>query len=104
MSKRKISDKTLVLPPSGVTTRARSAAGGAAVGVGVAAPAILPAPAPAVAAVAAGVAPVPPGSVVVAGAAPVTYAAGVRTRIVQNTNLIPDLAGIVLSYNVNVYI
>ena len=103
MSKHKISDKTIVPPPSGVITRAPLAAVGAVVGIGVGVGIVpplagAPALALAVAAVAAGVAPVPPGSVVVAGAAPVTYASVVRTRILQNTNLIPDLAGIVLSY------
>ena len=101
MSKRKISDKTVVPARSGVSTRAQLAAAGAgAVGVGVGdgvgIVALLPPVAPALPAPA--VALVPAAGGVVAGAAVVTYEAGVRTRILQHTNVIPDLAAIIVSY------
>ena len=99
MSKRKIIDNTV--SRSGVNTRASLAAaasggggdgGGGGGGVSAGAP-LSGAPAPAVA-----VTPVAPAAAGGVVAAAVTYAAGVRTRILQQTNLIPDLVGIILSY------
>ena len=98
MSKRKISDKTAAPPPSGINTRARSAAAGVIVGVGVGVGVVVPFPPVAPALPAPAVVLVPAAGVVVAGAAAVTYEAGVRTRILQHTNVIPDLAAIILSY------
>ena len=98
MSKRKISDNTIVPPPSGVYTRARSAAAGVGVGVGAGVGVVAPLPVVVAALPAPAVAVVPAAGGVVAGAAIVTYEAGVRTRILQHTNVIPDLAAIILSY------
>ena len=97
MSKRKISDKTAAPPASGVNTRARSAAAGVSAGGGGGGGVVAPFP-PVVPALPAPAVAVPAAGGVVAGAAVVTYEAAVRTRILQHTNVVPDLAAIILSY------
>ena len=86
MSKRQVADNTVLR--SGVNTPALlAAAGNGGVGV-VASPSVAPAAAVAVA----------PAQAVALVAFAVTYEARVRTRILQYTNLIADLVGIILSY------
>ena len=97
MSKRKKADKTIV--SSGANNPPSVAVGigsgvGSGVSVGVVAPLpVVPIPVPVPALV-----PPPAGGGAVAGVA-VTYATGVRMRILQHTNLIRDLAEIILSYS-----
>ena len=95
MSKLQVADNTVLLSvvntPPMFAAAGNSGGGVGGVGVGdvvVAPPSVAPA-----AVVAA--APDQAGGVV---GATVTYAAGVRTRILQHTNLIPDLVGIIVSY------
>ena len=91
MSKLHVADNTVLL--SGVGTSPMFAAanngGGGVVGV-VAPPSVAPAAVVAAA----------PAQAVALVASAVTYETRVRTRILQHTNLIPDLVGIILSYAV----
>ena len=94
MSKRKNADKTIVSSGANNPPHVAVGAGGSGIGVGVVAPLpVVPIPAPVPALV-----PPPAGGGAVAGVA-VTYAVGVRMRILQHTNLIRDLAEIILSYS-----
>ena len=94
MSKRKKADKTIVSAGANNPPHVAVGAGGGGVSVGVVAPLpVVPIPASVPALV-----PPPAGGGAVAGVA-VTYAVGVRMRILQHTNLIRDLAEIVLSYS-----
>ena len=97
MSKRKKADKTIV--SSGANNPPSVAVGiGSGVGSGVSVGVVAPLPVVPIPASVPALVPPPAGGGAVAGVA-VTYAVGVRMRILQHTNLIRDLAEIVLSYS-----
>ena len=96
MSKRKKADKTIV--SSGANNPPHVAVDAGVVGIGVSVGVVAPLPVVPIPASVPALVPPPAGGGAVAGVA-VTYAVGVRMRILQHTNLIRDLAEIILSYS-----
>ena len=96
MSKLKKADIAIV--SSGANNPPHVAVDAGVVGIGVSVGVVAPLPVVPIPASVPALVPPPAGGGAVAGVA-VTYAVGVRMRILQHTNLIRDLAEIILSYS-----